>query len=95
MKVIYKYPLEVTDKQTISMPMDAKIISIQEQKGKPVVWVMTNGKKPMKDVVFHMVETGKPFLLRDILKYLRTIQLLSGNYVMHIFVEEDNLISTI
>jgi hypothetical protein len=59
-KTIWKFELEVTDNQTISMPKDAEILSIQIQDGKPVIWVLVNPEEDEEPRVFDMFGTGHP-----------------------------------
>lgn len=39
-KRIYKYPLEITDKQSVEMPISAEILTVQIQKEKPFLWAL-------------------------------------------------------
>lgn len=45
MKTIYKYPLDVTDRQVIAMPEDAEILTVQVQNGKPMLWAVVDPNK--------------------------------------------------
>ena len=42
MTKVYKFPLEISDEQKVSMPEDAKVLTVQVQKGKPCLWAECN-----------------------------------------------------
>lgn len=46
MKRIFKYQLEITDRQTILLPHDAEILSVQVQNQKPCLWAKVDEKMP-------------------------------------------------
>jgi hypothetical protein len=39
---IFKYPLSITDFQTVKMPVKSKVLTVQIKKGKLFVWGMVN-----------------------------------------------------
>jgi hypothetical protein len=39
---IHKYPLEMADEFTIDMPKDARILSVQMQRGVPMIWALVD-----------------------------------------------------
>lgn len=85
MKTIFKYPLELTDRQEVNMPFDAKILTVQVQYGVPCIWAIVDTEiKHFHSRVFDIVGTGNP--MRDCNhKYLGTIQLHDGALVFHVF----------
>lgn len=57
---IWKFILQITGEQTVMMPIDAQLLSIQMQRGNLCVWakVETDGKlEPRK---FEIIGTGHP-----------------------------------
>ena len=48
-KTIWKYQLDTTDKQTITMPFGAEILSVQMQGLNPCMWVLVNPSKELED----------------------------------------------
>ena len=61
MKTIYKYPLELTDRQAVSMPLVSKILSVGNQNGTICVWAEVDSGAPHNRVYeFRIVGTGNP-----------------------------------
>lgn len=46
MRVIYKYPLSLTNSQEIVMPVDAQILTAQLQNNMPCLWALIDTDKP-------------------------------------------------
>lgn len=89
-KSIWKFPLDVISYQKISMPINAKILSVQSQNGLPVIWAICNTESEYKeDREFEIVGTGEPFFEDSRFwkeqKYIGTFQLLEGEFVGHLF----------
>lgn len=86
MITIWKYILEVTDKQTIEVPEDGKILSVQVQNGKPCLWVLVNSEN--KKVVRTIVTYGTGNRITDYKHdyiFIGTYQLHNGGLVFHVF----------
>ena len=85
---IWKYTLQDTWKQTIAMPLGAKILTAQMQEGKIVLWVLFDhdwrvSPEPLKkDRTFYMYVTEEPTDL-DYQHYIATLQM--GHLVVHLF----------
>ena len=88
MKVIYKYPLEVTDDQFINIPKDYQILTVQVQNGRPCLWAEVDPKLPMDCVHIVIVGTGHSIHDDDEMKYIGTFQLESGSFVGHCFISK-------
>jgi hypothetical protein len=81
-QVIWKYPLNISDSQTIMMPRGAIIITAQLQHGTPTLWAIVDPEKekePRKILIFgtgheHQEINGV---------YINTVQ--QEQYVWHIF----------
>lgn len=86
MLTIWKYEIEATDRQTVSIPKDAQFLSIQVQRQSICMWFLVNPKKPPVDRVFTVYGTGHhvPAVPG---KYLGTFQLMGGSLVFHAFEE--------
>lgn len=87
-KVIHKYDLGELHHNKVSeveMPKGAKILSIQKQYDKAVVWAIVNPKHSFRKYTFHTFGTG--FEMEDYEKkhydYITTLQ--DGFLVWHIF----------
>ena len=96
-KVIHKYELDITDVQTIDMPIGAEILSVQEQRNHLVVWalVWTQYKDELEPRKFYVIGTGNPVPEPDeenwptALAYVSTVQTKGGRLVWHVFTELD------
>lgn len=81
MKTIWKYQLDVTDRQRLYMPKGAEILCVQNQGGVLCLWAkVDSGAKPEERVIV-IVGTGRP-IHRD-LKYIGTVQQVA--FVWHVF----------
>jgi hypothetical protein len=84
MREIWKFPLEITDRQNISMPCVFRLLTVQVQNGQPVAWAVVEPKSARVEVRFFCVGTGNPeMILSDIQAYLGTVQL--DGLVWHYF----------
>lgn len=86
-KRIWKYELEVTDIQNISIPKGGEILTVQIQSGKPCLWVLVEPQSATEIRSFEIFGAGNP-VLSDIgtsRKYISTFQLMEGSLVLHMF----------
>ena len=88
---IFKYDLEVVGEiQTVMMPLEAEILTVQTQDNKIKLWALVypnNKPKPRRFQVFgtgHLVEYSVKDSVIDF-KYLGTVQIDHGVYVFHVF----------
>lgn len=88
MNRIWKWPLEVTDLQTVSMPSGAKVLAIQTQHGQPVIWALVDESAPKVSRVFVTYGTGYPMPDGDLGNYVGTYQISGGSLVFHVFESE-------
>lgn len=86
MKTIYKYPLEITDRQIIYLPKEAIVLDVQAQKDRFVLWALIDTTKPISQTVIEIYGTGQ--LCQAVGKYLKTVQTLNDTFVGHVFLEE-------
>lgn len=88
-KTIWKYPLEITDKQQILMPKGAELLSLQAQDGNPKIWVLVNPEQKETDKFdIYMYGTGH-LIDGQAMKnraFLGTFQ--HGPLVFHVFMEK-------
>lgn len=88
MKTIYKFPLEVTDKQAVLMPTDAQILTVQVQGETPCIWAMVDPSHNSKEErFFEIFGTDHP-IHEDMgvgREYVGTFQLRGGSLVSHLF----------
>ncbi len=85
-RTIWKFPLYVTDAQTIPVPQGAKFLAVQVQAGEPCLWAMVNPDAPKVPVEIRIHGTGHA-LPDDSTHYdyIGTFQLDSGALVFHVF----------
>lgn len=86
MKTIYKYPLKIQDKQTVSIPMGAQILSVQVQDEVVCLWALVDPELPKKEFEFQMLGTGHDAShINANYLHIGTVQLDDGNLVFHVF----------
>jgi hypothetical protein len=91
---IWKFPLEVTDEQSVSMPEGAEIIALQIQREVPCVWAIVDPQKKPEKRFFRTFGTGQPlFEVMSHYKYIGSYQISNGNFVGHVF--ETNYVNLI
>jgi len=90
-KIIYKYPLVIQDVQTIKLPANAEILSVQSQiintfrDRELFLWAMVNPQLDTEqERTIHIIGTGNS-MPNKVLKYLGTTQM--NTFVWHIFEE--------
>lgn len=89
MKTIYKYPIEVTDEQTLTLPVKAQILTVQMQGETPCIWAMIDTEESRtKRIVIRVYGTGHPIAGSEDLTYLGTFQIHGGQLVFHAFYEK-------
>jgi hypothetical protein len=84
---ILKYEIEVADYQELEVPRDSEFLTVQVQKGKVCLWVLTNlfiSDSDTEKRQIRVITTGQVFEAGH--TYLGTIQLERGNFVGHVFV---------
>ena len=84
---IWKYPLEVTDRQRIDTPPGAKLLTVQIQGDKPCLWALVDERFPgdQRDTRYIAIYgTGNP--LPELPgNYIATFQMMHGAAVFHAF----------
>lgn len=58
MTTIYKYPLVITDQQTVVMPKSARLLSAAVVRGEVVVYAMVDTDQPGDPRTFWIIGTG-------------------------------------
>jgi hypothetical protein len=89
MRKVYKYPLETTDEQTLTMPKGAKVLTVQNQGEQACIWAVVDLDAPVNERrTFFTYGTGYPMQEPDVVseeKYIGTYQLMGGGLVFHVF----------
>lgn len=81
MKTIWKFPLKITDRQEIAVPLPATALTVQIQDDQACLWaeVDPEGEKVMLEIA--VIGTGNR--LPDGVRYISTI--LLGSLVWHFY----------
>jgi hypothetical protein len=83
---IWKFQLSVIDAQTIMMPSDCKILSVQMQDGVICMWALVNTQSLRQRRIFRVIGTGNPIPEGSQgLSFIATAQ--HSPFVWHIFEE--------
>ena len=91
MKQIFKYTLNPTDTQDITMPEDAEVLSVAEQRDKIVVYALVDPKAATGLKRFKVVGTGHPMDndALDAYDFISTVKLMGGQLMFHVFKIKD------
>ena len=88
--VIYKYIIQITDVQTIEVPIEHKLLDIQFQQDNLCAWVLVLPSEKTVDFKLRIIGTGNKTDIEFLeeYKYLKTVQMLNGAMVWHIFLDD-------
>lgn len=84
MKVIYKYPIEITATQTVVMSMNHKLLHVGEQSGELVLWALVDKDDVKTAITISIYGTGNPASTADYEEYIGTVQMSNG-LVWHVY----------
>jgi len=86
-KTIWKYEMGITVKQKLEMPVNAEILTVQIQEGKPCLWALVDPNEKKEIRTFETFGTGSPIYcdMEIDRKYIGTCQLYDGSLILHIF----------
>ena len=88
MRVIYKYPLTLETRQSIHMPMGAKLLSVQAQFNCPCLWALVDPEAVTIIETIYVFGTGHQISKdEEELTFLGTVQLDGGALVFHVYSE--------
>ena len=82
-QTICKYQLQGS-KTTLSIPKQAKILTLQTQDNVPKLWVLVNPESEEESRHFEIVGTGHP-MDETTRTYIGTFQIANGSLVFHVF----------
>ena len=83
----YKKYLPIAPNQPIYTDLQGEFITIEDQADHLVVY-FDNASEVYHKYNIYLVETGKTVDIVGNARYVKTIMLLNGNYVLHVYVEE-------
>lgn len=81
---IWKYEIPIDDEIMIKMPMGARVLAVQVQRGVPRLWVLVDPLEPVHVRTFYVVGTGNQ-MPDDPCVHVGTFQTQSGLLVWHLF----------
>lgn len=81
--VIWKYKLDITDSQSIDMPVGAMVLSVHRQGPDLCIWALVEPSEPMHPRVFEVHGTGNPMDASGKRLYVGTV--VVGALVWHVF----------
>lgn len=86
-QTIYKYPLRLTDVQTINLPIGGRILHVGMQHGVITLWAIVDGEKPRVDREIYIFGTGHPIRGAKHLNYLGTVNAPEDGteFIWHVF----------
>jgi hypothetical protein len=87
MNTIYKYPIEITDEQTVSMPIGAQVLSAQMQGTQLCIWALVEVGNINCDRRVRIFGTGNTVKLDGNWKFVDSVQ--ERIFVWHVFVESE------
>lgn len=82
---IYKFPLQVTGKQVLSIPSRYQILSAQYRGEQLCLWIAVEEDAPYKDVEIEIIGTGHQIDVLIPRSFIATVQSPSGMFVWHVF----------
>ena len=84
MKTIYKYPIQITDKQDVGMPECANVIHVGlDPQGTPCIWAEVVTERSLRIYEVFVVGTGNP--IPSVAKnHLGSF--VQGPFVWHVYV---------
>lgn len=83
-RVVYKYPLLITDKQTVQLPQVREILCVQSQAGTPCLWAYVDPHSEVEPVEIITMGTGHVWS-KIAQRYISTYQLVERGLVFHVF----------
>ncbi len=83
MYTIWKYPLDVVDDQTVQMPSQAELLTVNDQNDHFCLWVRVNTDNPLLNRKISIRGTGHP--ADDVGKYIGSMYPYNGKLVFHVF----------
>ena len=80
---IWKYDLRLVDVQNVRLPVAAKILAVQVQRGVPRLWALVDPGAPEENRRIAIRGTGHPIDMAG--EYIGTFQVEGGALVFHVF----------
>jgi hypothetical protein len=81
---IWKFPVELADRQVVRMPAGAALLTSQYQYGRLNLWAEVDPSADLEDRVIAIVGTGNPMPEAETV-HVATVQQMDGQLVWHVF----------
>lgn len=85
---IHKFPVDLTDEFSLSLPEGAQILDVQTQGPTAQMWVLLDPFQPYVNCTFRVIGTGHPIDDAEFLFFIGTFQLYGG-LVFHLFQKRE------
>ena len=86
---VYKYELEITDEQTIKLPLCSQMLTIQMQGNKCCLWALVDPTHELEERTICIHGTGHQIKDGNKLKYISTFQIPHLGLVFHSFEKKN------
>jgi hypothetical protein len=84
MKTVWKFPLKLTDFQTVKLPMGSRIISVLNQREGPVLYAEVESMADRDESWnIYTFGTGHPLIATSGAKFLGTLSFRDGSLIFH------------
>lgn len=85
MRTVYRYPLLVTDVQTITGPGLSRVIAVDNRRGELEAWAEVDDAQPVDSRRVYVVGTGNPRMHDSDADYIGHV--IDGPFVWHVYAE--------
>jgi len=95
MQVIYKYPIDPIPDQVLTVHGGIRFLDIAVQRGQVCIWVLKEKESDWpRDLRIRIIGTGHNIPDEILLEwhYWKTLHMLEGSLVLHVFVNMPHLI---
>lgn len=85
--VIWKYPVRNLSRFTLSVPVGARVLAVQRQRGQPQIWMLVDPEALREGKVFRVTGTRHQYSASEMESwtYHGTFQTCEGDFVWHLF----------
>ena len=84
MKIIWKFPVQITAHFVVPMPEGAQVLSVHMQGHEPQMWALVDSAAPTVDREFHILGTGIPWA-GPLGRFVGTVLTHGGAGAWHLF----------
>jgi len=85
--VVWKYPVRNLSQFTLSVPIGARILTVQKQRSQPQMWMLVDPEASCEERIFRIIGTGHKYPASEMESwtYHGTFQTREGDFVWHLF----------